>query len=206
MCLGILLFVPLCLRATTHNVECMNDSTDVTWDEELDSVVVMARRPIVTLKGDTTEINAEMLKAVEGAYLKDLLRRVPGLVYDEKAGTLKFNGKVLVEIQQNGKPFFHGDLKTPLENLPAKVISKLKVYNKQSDTEKALGIRSGKEQYVLDLQTKKELDRTAVNSIAMYGGTSEKLQGEIGSNYFESGGDNLSLDGTVGNSDVASPG
>ncbi len=206
LCVCMFLLVHIRVCAAWHGGGCADDSTEVTWNEQLEGVVVTARRPVVVQKGDTAVIDAGMLKTAEDAYLKDLIRRVPGLEYDEKAGTLKFNGKSLAEIQLNGKPFFRDNMKTPLECLPARLISKLKVYNRQSDTEKALGIRSGIEYYVLDLQTKKEFDKTYMNSVAAYGGSQDKWQGEIVSNYFETGGNNFSLNGSVGNKDATTPG
>lgn len=44
-----------------------------------------------------------------------------------------------------------------LENLPADLISRIKVYDKRSEMEKFTGVRTVDENYVLDLQTKKIL-------------------------------------------------
>lgn len=52
------------------------------------------------------------------------------------------------------KPF-SGNNSLALENLPVELINKIKVYDKKSDLEKMTGVSSGKENYVLDLQTKK---------------------------------------------------
>lgn len=48
---------------------------------------------------------------------------------------MTYNGQPISEINVNGESFFSGDKKTALENLPANLISKLKVYDKKSKEE-----------------------------------------------------------------------
>ena len=147
----------------------------------------------VVMEGDTTVINAAAFKTREGAYLEDLVKRVPGLVYNKKDNSLTYNGQPISEINVNGEAFFSGDKKTALENLPADLISKLKVYDKKSKEEEFTGISSGEKKYVLDLQTKDELNKTwLTNATVGYGNNQKKdFEGQV--NYFSKDGDNLSF-------------
>ena len=78
-------------------------------------------------------------------------------------------------------------------NLPADLISKLKVYDKKSKEEEFTGISSGEKKYVLDLQTKDELNKTwLTNATVGYGNNQKKdFEGQV--NYFSKDGDNLSF-------------
>ena len=166
---------------------------------ELGEVTVNARMRDVDQVGDTTVINAAAYKTPEGSYLETLVKRIPGMEYDSETKTLKYNGLPINEINVNGEAFFSGDNKMALENLPVELISKIKVYDKKSKLEKLTGVSTGKENYVLDLQTKEEFNGTLLASgKAGYGNNNNKdfnLQG----NYFKNNGNNFSVIANSGN-------
>lgn len=130
----------------------------------LGEVVVTAAMKEVEMKGDTTVINANAFQTPEGAYLEELLKRVPGLEYEKQNKTITYNGLPIHEINVNGESFFGGNSTLALENLPAKLVSKIKVYDKRSELEKITKVRKGGENYVLDLQTKREFNGTLITS------------------------------------------
>lgn len=162
-------------------------------DIQINEVVVTGKLQEVVMEGDTTVINASAYKTPEGSYLEDLVKRIPGLVYDKKDHSLTYNGQPISEINVNGESFFSGDKKTALENLPANLISKLKVYDKKSKEEEFTGISSGEKKYVLDLQTKDELNKTWLTNATIGYGNHKKKDLEAQVNYFQKNGDNLSL-------------
>lgn len=151
-------------RALEDSVS-VNIGTVVLKDDDIQisEVTITGKLQEVVMEGDTTVINAAAFKTREGAYLEDLVKRVPGLVYNKKDNSLTYNGQPISEINVNGEAFFSGDKKTALENLPADLISKLKVYDKKSKEEEFTGISSGEKKYVLDLQTKDELNKTLLD-------------------------------------------
>lgn len=133
---------------------------------ELVEVVVTAPIKEVELVGDTTVINADAYRIPEGSNLEELVKKIPGLEYDRQNKTLVYNGLPIAEINVNGEAFFAGNYALALENLPADLVSRIKVYDKRSEMEKFMGIKTGEENYVLDLQTKKEFNGTLMTSIA----------------------------------------
>lgn len=162
-------------------------------DTHLGEVTVTAEAKAVRQVKDTTVINATVYKTPEGSYLEELLKRIPGLTYDKATQTITYNGKAIGEINVNGESFFGGDRKMALENLPAEVIEKVKVYDKKSKLEKVTGVRNGKENYVLDLQTKQEYNSTLLASgKAGYGNHRKKELGLV-ANYFNTNGEGYSL-------------
>ena len=181
-------------RALEDSVS-VNIGTVVLKDDDIQisEVTITGKLQDVVMEGDTTVINAAAFKTREGAYLEDLVKRVPGLVYNKKDNSLTYNGQPISEINVNGEAFFSGDKKTALENLPADLISKLKVYDKKSKEEEFTGISSGEKKYVLDLQTKNELNKTwLTNATVGYGNNQKKdFEGQV--NYFSKDGDNLSF-------------
>lgn len=171
---------------------------------ELQSVIVTPNRPPIRAVGDTMLIEAEAFRTPEGAYLQDLVRRIPGLNYDSRSHSLTYNGKPLNEIYVNGEAFFAGNKQVALENLPAELIARLKVYNKASDREDFTGMTETGDNYVLDLQTKKKLNGTLMASVTTGAGNHHKYNHELTGNYFRQGGENLSLTGSLGNTKITS--
>ena len=165
----------------------------------LKEVLVTALQKPVVQKGDTTIINTSVYKTPEGAYLIELLKRIPGVEYNPTDQSLTYNGKPINGIRINGENFFSGDKKMALENLPAELISAIKIYDKKSELEKMTKVSSGEKNYVLDMQTKKQFNGTLLSSAKLGYGDNRKKDYELIGNYFENGGDNFSLIGRSSN-------
>lgn len=171
---------------------------------ELSEVVVTAPIKEVELVGDTTVINAGAYRIPEGSNLEELVKKIPGLEYDRQNKTLVYNGLPIAEINVNGEAFFAGNHALALENLPADLVNRIKVYDKRSEMEKFMGIKTGEENYVLDLQTKKEFNGTLMTSVAAGKGNNKKKEAELISNFFKTGGENLSVIAKSGNRNMTS--
>ena len=171
---------------------------------ELSEVVVTAPIKEVELVGDTTVINADAYRIPEGSNLEELVKKIPGLEYDRQNKTLVYNGLPIAEINVNGEAFFAGNHALALENLPADLVSRIKVYDKRSEMEKFMGIKTGEENYVLDLQTKKEFNGTLMTSVAAGKGNNKKKEAELISNFFKTGGENLLVIAKNGNRNMTS--
>ena len=70
-----------------------------------------------------------------------------------KDGTMKYNGETIQKITVGGKTFFFADPKMALKNLPAKVVDKVKVIDKVSDSVQFTGVSTNREK-VMDLEFK----------------------------------------------------
>lgn len=168
-------------------------------DIKLDEITITAHAKPIRQVGDTTVINVSAYKTPEGAYLEELVKRIPGLEYDTKEKTLTYNGLSISSIQVNGEPFFDDNLAMALENLPVELISEIKVYDKKSELEKITGVKSTRKNYILDLQTKNELNGTLMLSGKVGQGNKSRKDYEVLANYFKKGGDNFSIIGHSGN-------
>lgn len=169
---------------------------------KLAEVLVTAPVKEIDMVGDTTVINADAYRTPEGSNLEELVRKIPGLEYDDRSKSLSYNGLVISEINVNGEAFFSGNHVLALENLPANLISRIKVYDKRSEMEKFTGVRTVDENYVLDLQTKKELNGTLITLVAVGKGNKKKKEAELISNFFKADGENLSVIAKSGNRDI----
>ncbi len=125
--------------------------------EMLDAAHVSAIGNPIEIRQDTIIFNAASFQMGQNQMLEDLLKRMPGMEVT-KDGTVKYNGETIQKITVGGKTFFFDDPKMALKNLPAKVVDKVKVIDKVSDSEQFTGVATDREK-VMDLEFKQEFQK-----------------------------------------------
>ena len=125
--------------------------------------------PIV-IKKDTVEINASSYRVGANDMLKDLLKRMPGMEVTDD-GRVKFNGQEIDKLTVGGRTFFFNDQSTALNNLPAAVVDKIRVIDRESEETRASGIQDGNREKVLDVALKKEYEKGWFGNVGLKGGT-----------------------------------
>ena len=133
------------------------------------AVVSDVGNPIV-VKKDTVEFNASSFHVGSNAMLKDLLKRMPGMEITED-GKVKFNGEEIDKLTVGGRTFFFNDQSTALNNLPAAVVDKIRVIDRESEETRASGIQDGSREKVLDVALKKEYEQGWFGNVGLKGGT-----------------------------------
>lgn len=162
----------------------------------LDEVFVVAAKPQIIQKRDTTIINTEAFKIPLNSYLDGFLSRIPGMIYDKQTGILTYNGRQIQAIRLNGKPFFDGDMQTALQRLPTFYIDKINIYQSHSNNNRSENL------FVLDLKTKATFNGVYLNSIEGGYGSNDKQCMKIQTDYFQEDGTNLSFYGGRSNKDL----
>ncbi len=120
----------------------------------LDAASVSAVGNPIIIKKDTVEYNASSFKISEDNMLVDLLKKLPGIEV-ESDGTITSNGETISKITIAGKTFFLDDPQLASQNIPAKLIEKVKVVKKKSEQAEFTGIDDGEEETVIDLTVQK---------------------------------------------------
>ena len=103
-------------------------------------------------KNDTVEYNAKAFKTNPDANVQDLITKMPGITLDN--GTVKAQGEAVQRVTVDGKEFFGDDVSLALKNLPAEVIDKIQVFDKQSDQSQFTGFNDGNTQKSINIVTK----------------------------------------------------
>lgn len=137
---------------------------------ELAETVIEAEIPETQIVDDTLMYNADAFHVKEGALLEDLLKRMPGIDYDPAEGTVYVNGKKVSRILVEGEEFFGNDMSVAIKNLPAKMIKKIKTYQKKSDMAELSGIDDGEEETVMDLSVKADMRIGWMNNLDIAAG------------------------------------
>lgn len=123
--------------------------------------------------GDTIVYNAAAFRTLSNGKLVDLLKQMPGVEIG-KNGDVKVNGKTVSQITVEGKTFFMGDNSLALNNLPANIVNKVKVTEKESEAAEFSGIRDGDKKTVMDVELKEEFKKGVFGTLSASGGTSVK--------------------------------
>ena len=101
--------------------------------EVLEGVKVVGKTSDVVIKGDTIEFHAGNFTTNQGAVVADLIKKLPGASIDDN-GNITINGKTVKQIMVDGKRFFEGDPKVAANNLPAEVVEKVQVLDRDSES------------------------------------------------------------------------
>lgn len=161
--------------ALTKDEKKMDLGTLILEDDAkmMKDAVVTAQLAQVEVKGDTFQYNADAYKLPEGSSLEELVRIIPGAEVDQD-GNITVNGKTVSRILVKGKEFFGNDKEMALKNLPAKMVDKIKAYDKKSDYSRITGIDDGAEETVLDLTPKHNMGEGWMINIDLGGGQARK--------------------------------
>lgn len=138
-------------------------------DKVLKAASVSAVGTPMEMKGDTLVYNASSFRVMSNDNLADLLKKMPGVEVGED-GTVKVNGKEVSKITVGGRTFFLGDNKATLDNLPARIVDKVKVIDKESESAEFTGIKGDKEK-VMDVELKEEYKSGWFGNTKISGGT-----------------------------------
>ncbi|MBI3193809.1 MAG: carboxypeptidase-like regulatory domain-containing protein [Ignavibacteriae bacterium] len=141
------------VRVTEPNVnagELILTETEIPVDE----VVIEETAPRAFQKGDTTEFNARAFKINKDAVAEDLVAKMPGVTVEQ--GTVKSQGEEVRRVLVDGKQFFGEDPTVALRNLPAEVIDKIQIFDKQSDQAQFTGFDDGQAVKTMNVVTRPE--------------------------------------------------
>ena len=144
-----------------------------TYEVRLDSIVLHSN-PLTTeeveivaelqrmyQRGDTIIFNADAYEMPTGSVLLDLVRRLPGLKYED--GKMTYLGRDIEEIRLNGDSFFKRDMSIALNNMPSDKLKSLKVYEVPDDT---LNVMSDNH-LIMDMETKEPMTRTIFANVQL---------------------------------------
>ena len=140
---------------------------------EIGEVEVKATKIKMVWKGDTLVYNADAFNVPEGSMLDGLIKQLPGVELKDN-GEIFVNGKKIQNLTLNGADFFKGKNKIMLENLPYFTVKNIKVYKKQTELNKYLGIDDeNKKEYTMDVVLKREYSIGGSANVEAGGGPSD---------------------------------
>jgi len=159
----------------------------------------------IRIRGDTTEFVADSFKVKEGATVEDLLKRLPGLSVNSK-GEITAQGKKVDKVLVDGEEFFGNDPTIATQNIGAKAVDKIQVFDTKTEQDQLKGIgASGDGNKTINIKLKESAKKGYFGKLE--GGTDfdKLLNGKLMYNKFK-GTQKLSLYGTKSNISTGSLG
>lgn len=129
----------------------------------LDAVVIRSGNAI-RIKGDTTEFVADSFKVKEGATVEDLLKKLPGLTVNSK-GEITAQGKKVDKVLVDGEEFFGDDPTIATQNLGAKTVDRVQVYDTKSEQQQMSGVTTGAEGKTINIKLKEDAKKGAFGKV-----------------------------------------
>lgn len=170
------------LQITRRGLE-LGDIKLVESAYELGQVQVVGQAAQATSKDDTLQFNASSFKTNPDASAEELTRKVPGIVIEN--GKIQAQGEDVKEILVDGKPFFGNDPAAALKNLPAEVIDKIQIFDRQSDQDAFSGFNSGQTTKSINIITRQDKRNGAFGRLFGGYGTDERYQAGGAVNRFK---------------------
>ncbi|MDE6159732.1 MAG: outer membrane beta-barrel family protein [Bacteroidaceae bacterium] len=143
---------------------------------KMNEVEITATRVKMYYRGDTLVYNASDFQLPDGSMLDDLIRQLPGVTLND-AGEIFVHGRKVEELQLGSRSFFRGNSKVLLENLPYYTVRNIKVYEQDTDKNRAVGYAIEKKRFVMDVNLKQDYNRGLIGNLEAAGGTKDRYLG-----------------------------
>ncbi len=143
---------------------------------QLSEVEVVATKVKMFYRGDTLIYDATAFQLPDGSMLDELIKQLPGTTMNEQ-GEIFVNGRKVEELQLGSRSFFRGNSKVILRNLPYYTVKNIKVYEQDTDRNRALGAAIDRKTFVMDVNLKQEYNRGYLGNVELADGTEERFLG-----------------------------
>ncbi len=171
-------YLPLTIDANEGRALMLDDALELRKirQENLQEVTVTATKVKMYYRGDTIVYDATAFKLPDGSMLDDLIHQMPGVTIDEY-GQIFVNGRKIDELQLGSRSFMRGNSKVLMENLPYYTVKDIKVYEQDTDLNRALNAQVERKKFVMDVNLKPEHQIGYIANVEAAGGTMERWLG-----------------------------
>ena len=118
----------------------------------IEGVEIVYEMP-VSIKGDTITYNADSFTSGTERKLEDVLKKLPGMEVDDD-GNVKVEGKNVSNLMVDGKPFFEGDTKLGVKNIPADAVDKVEVLRNYNKNDQLRSVTDNQDNLAMNIKLK----------------------------------------------------
>ncbi len=151
----------------------------------LEEVIVKQTIAPIRIKGDTTEYLADSFHVKAGATVEDLLKIMPGISVNSK-GEITTQGQKVQKVLVDGDEFFGDDPTMATQNLNARDVAKVQVFDKKSDQSTLTGIDDGTKQKTVNLILKADAKKGYFGSATAGSSFNKYYQSKLTASRFTS--------------------
>ena len=144
---------------------------------------VIVRGSPIRMKGDTLAYMADSFKVKEGSTVEDLLKKLPGIQVNSK-GEITAQGERVEKVLVDGEEFFGDDPTLATQNLIAKSVKEVQVFDKKSDQAAFTGVDDGQKSKTINLKLKDEYKKGYFGKMQLAGGLKDSWENSAMINRF----------------------
>lgn len=126
--------------------------------------VIVHSAGAIRIKGDTTEYVADSFLVKEGATVEDLMKKLPGFQVNSK-GEITAQGQKVQKVLVDGEEFFGDDPTMATQNIAAKAVDKVQVFDTKSEQQNIKGISTGTDGKTVNIKLKDDKKRGAFGKV-----------------------------------------
>ncbi|MEH6406574.1 MAG: carboxypeptidase-like regulatory domain-containing protein, partial [Leeuwenhoekiella sp.] len=134
--------------------------------------VVIKQKLAVKVREDTITYRTDNFKTGEERKLRDVLKKLPGVVIDRE-GNATINGKEVTKLMVDGKDFFTGDEKLGVNNIPADAVDEVEAIDNYNEVSFLKGL-SDSDKLVLNIKLKEGKKKFAFGDLEVGGGVKDR--------------------------------
>ncbi|ABG59532.1 outer membrane beta-barrel protein [Cytophaga hutchinsonii] len=191
-------------KITTFEVGIGSENKDlgtikIAEDLQMQDIVIAEKITRVEQNGDTTNINANAYVTNPDATAEDLVTKMPGITVQN--GEVKVNGETVKKVTVDGEEFFGNDALLVLRSLPAEIVGKVQIFDRQTDQAQFTGFDDGNSQKSINIVTKPEKNNGQFGKVYAGYGTNDRYNAGLNLNSFK-GKQRISVIGIANNINV----
>jgi hypothetical protein len=145
---------------------------------------VIVRGSPIRMRGDTLAYIADSFKVREGATVEDLLKKLPGIQVNAK-GEITAQGERVEKVLVDGEEFFGDDPTLATQNMIAKAVKEVQVFDKKSEQSDFTGVDDGQKQKTINLKLKDEYKKGYFGKVNLAGGLPDRWENSAMINAFK---------------------
>ncbi|HEX7904577.1 MAG TPA: outer membrane beta-barrel protein [Chitinophagaceae bacterium] len=126
--------------------------------------VILRSGAAIRIKGDTTEFVADSFKVSEGATVEDLLKKLPGFSVNSR-GEIVAQGKRVDKVLVDGEEFFGDDPTMATQNISAKAVDRVQVFETKTEQQQLTGMSTGNEGKTVNIKLKEDAKKGSFGKI-----------------------------------------
>lgn len=171
-------YMHLTIDANEGHVIMLDDALELRKIRRvsLQDVTVTATKVKMYYRGDTLVYDATAFKLPDGSMLDDLIRQMPGVTMNDN-GEIFVNGRKIDELQLGSRSFMRGNKEVLLQNLPYYTVKNIKVYEQNTDLNRAINAEVEQKKFVMDVNLKPEYQKGYIANAEAAGGTENRWLG-----------------------------
>ncbi len=118
----------------------------------------------IRIKGDTTEFVADSFRVKQGGTVEDLLKKLPGFTVNSK-GEIVAQGKKVDKVLVDGEEFFGDDPTMATQNISAKAVDRVQVFETKTEQQQLTGMSTGNEGKTVNIKLKDDAKKGAFGKL-----------------------------------------